>query len=70
LYSKAGKDDFMWHSHLDNGDGDGPLTEDLIKKLVPSDVVMVWICGPSGFNKFVYDLLINVSVEKSKIIVM
>jgi NAD(P)H-flavin reductase len=65
------RDDFRLHMNVVGAsDSDKPLDADVAKELVPADVARVWICGPSGFNKFVLDLLLETGVERGKIIVM
>jgi NAD(P)H-flavin reductase len=65
------QDDFRLHMNvIDSPNSDKPLDEDVAKELVPTDMARVWICGPSGFNKFVLDLLLETGVERSKIVVM
>ena len=43
---------------------------EIVKKMTEEKIDKAWICGPSGFNAYYYDLLLKYGIDKLKIIQM
>ena len=43
---------------------------DVVKKIANGLVTKAWVCGPSGFNRYYSNLLIEYGVGKDKIIIL
>ena len=43
---------------------------EVVKKMLSTTVDKAWVCGPSGFNRYYYELLIELGLDRSVIIMM
>ena len=46
------------------------LIPSMVEKVLDSNIDYAWVCGPSGFNRYYHDLLIEKGLAREKIIVM
>lgn len=51
-------------------DKQGPNLPELIKQNTNENVTGAWVCGPSGYNKFIKDLLVENGLDRNKIVVL
>jgi ferredoxin-NADP reductase/phenylpropionate dioxygenase-like ring-hydroxylating dioxygenase large terminal subunit len=62
-YSQPGADDRLGTSH----DGDGHVTTDVLKTLLPFDDYDFYLCGPPAFMQSLYDGLAEIGVRRERI---
>ncbi|OMJ80375.1 hypothetical protein SteCoe_19368 [Stentor coeruleus] len=64
---------FPWldiHIFLDDKSDLVKKTTDLVKIFVGKNVKLAWICGPSGFNRYYCEFLVQNGLERDKIVLM
>jgi carnitine monooxygenase subunit len=62
-YSQPGADDRLGSTH----DGEGHITIDLLKELLPFDDYDFYLCGPPPFMQSLYDGLSGIGVRRERI---
>ena len=67
--SNEHKKNFFLHKRL--SDSDPQLDSDMLKEWLKLNTLhKAWVCGPPGFNRKYYDILIEIGVSHSKILLL